>query len=225
VVRAGRRGSDESERALTTLCETYWFPVYAFVRRHGHSSHDAQDLTQEFFVRLIEKNDLAAADRRRGRFRSFLLAAVQHFLSNRRDLARAKKRGGDRRFLSLDLDAGERRLAREPAHETTPEKLFERRWALTLLENVLGRLRDEFTAAGKQTLFARLKGTLAGEKAASNYADLAAEFDMTEGAIKVAVYRLRRRYRELLRDEIAQTVADPAEIDAEIRELFAALAT
>jgi RNA polymerase sigma-70 factor (ECF subfamily) len=223
VVRAASRSSPKSREALAALCEAYWYPLYAFVRRQGYSAPDAQDLTQEFFARLLEKNDLGVADRAKGRFRSFLLAAVKHFLSNQRDRARAKKRGGGRQVLSLDWDAGESRLGREPAHEITPERLFERRWALTILENVLARLRAEFEADGKYVLFARLKGVLTGETAGGRYAEIATELGMTAGAVKVAVHRLRRRYREILRDEIAHTVSDPAEIDAEIRELFAVL--
>lgn len=187
------------------------------------STHDARDLTQEFFARLIESNTIGDADRARGRFRTFLIAALKHFLANKRDRARAKKRGGGRHVLPLDFDAGEDRLSREPTHHATPEKIFERRWALALLETVLARLREEFQAGGKRELFERLKGSLAGQGDAGGYANIAAELGMTEGAIKVAVHRLRRRYRELLRDEIAQTVADPADVDEEIRDLFAAL--
>jgi RNA polymerase sigma factor (sigma-70 family) len=223
VVQAGRQSSPDCQHAMATLCEAYWYPIYAFVRRHGHSVPDAQDLTQEFFARLLERNDLSTADQGRGRFRSFLLAAVKHFLCNERDRARAKKRGGGRGTLSLDFGAGEERLGREPINMDTPEKLFERRWALTMLENVLSRLRAEYDVQGRQTLFAALKGALAGEKSPRGYGALANELKMTEGAVKVAVHRLRRRYRELLHDEVAQTVTDRAKIDHEIRELFAAL--
>jgi RNA polymerase sigma-70 factor (ECF subfamily) len=223
VVAAGRRSSPESREALAMLCSGYWFPLYGFVRAQGFSTHDAQDLTQEFFSRLIESNSIGDADRARGRFRTFLIAALKHFLANERDRARAKKRGGGRHVLPLDFDAGEDRLSREPTHHATPEKIFERRWALALLETVLARLREDFQAGEKRELFDRLKGSLAGQRDAGGYASIAAELGMTEGAVKVAVHRLRRRYRELLREEIAQTVADPADVDQEIRDLFAAL--
>jgi RNA polymerase sigma-70 factor (ECF subfamily) len=223
VVAAGQGDSPDARAALATLCQTYWYPLYAYVRRHGHGAEEAQDLTQEFFARLLEKDYLHDADRQRGKFRSFLLTAFKHFLSKERDRANALKRGGGRQPLSLDLPAGEQRYRLEPTDEATPETIYERRWALTLLDQVLARLRDEFLAAGKGVFFERLKVYLAGEKGPEPYARLAAEFDLTEGALKVAVHRMRRRYRELLRAEIAQTVDNPEEVEEELRHLFQAI--
>jgi RNA polymerase sigma-70 factor (ECF subfamily) len=223
VLAAGRRSTARSRDALAALCANYWYPLYGFVRAQGYSAHDAQDLTQEFFARLIEQNTVGEADRNRGRFRTFLIASLKHFLANERDRAQAKKRGGGRLVLSIDFDAGENRLGREPAHDATPERIFERRWAIALLETVLALLRKEFQSAGKGQLFERLKGTLTAPRDAGGYAAIAAELGMAAGAVKVAAHRLRRRYRELLRDEIAQTVASPDDIDQEIRELFTAL--
>jgi RNA polymerase sigma-70 factor (ECF subfamily) len=223
VVAAGRTSSPQSQQALATLCGTYWYPLYACVRAQGFSPHDAQDLTQEFFARLLARHDFARADRTKGRFRSFLSAALEHFLSNHRDHARALKRGAGRVPVPLDIATAEGRFSREPTHAETAEKAFARRWALTLLEQVLARLRQEWVAAGKLTEFDRMKDFLSGQKQTPGYADVAAEMKMTEGAVKVAVHRLRRRYRELLRAEIAQTVADAADVDEEIHELFAAL--
>jgi RNA polymerase sigma-70 factor (ECF subfamily) len=223
VLAAGQRSSPQSSAALATLCENYWYPLYAYVRRRGHGADEAQDFTQAFFARLLEKNDLAAADPGRGRFRSFLLTSLKHFLANEWDRNRAQKRGGCRSVLSIDFGTAEERYRAEPAHDLTPEKIFERRWALVLLENVLARLHDESAQAGKADSFDRLKGFLTGEQSAVTYGQLAAELNMSEGALKVAVHRLRRRYRELLRAEIEETVADPQEIDQEIRDLFSAL--
>jgi RNA polymerase sigma-70 factor (ECF subfamily) len=226
VVAARRRSSPESREALATLCRAYWYPLYAFVRRQGYSAADAQDLTQGFFARLLQKQFLAAVEREKGKFRSFLLAAMKHFLANERDRARAQKRGGGAivSLETLDFETAESRYRREPAHNVTAERIFERRWALTLLDRVLDRLVAEYAVAGKALLFEQLKDCLTAPDSARSYAELAATLAMTEGAVKVAVHRLRRRYRELLRDEIAQTVADPREVDDEIRQLFAALA-
>jgi RNA polymerase sigma factor (sigma-70 family) len=223
VLAAGQRSSPQSSAALATLCENYWYPLYAYVRRRGHEADEAQDFTQAYFARLLEKNDLAAADPGRGRFRSFLLASLKHFLANEWDRARAEKRGGGRSVLSIDFGTAEERYRAEPSHDLTPERIFERRWALVLLENVLARLHDESAQAGKADSFDRLKGFLTGEQSAVTYGQLAAELNMSEGALKVAVHRLRRRYRELLRAEIEETVADAEEIDQEIRDLFSAL--
>jgi len=223
VLAAGRRDSPASRRALATLCETYWYPLYAYIRRWGRTADDAQDLTQAFFAALLEKHYLEAANRERGRFRSFLLTAFNRFLSKERDRAMAKKRGGSRKTISLDAEAGESRYAQEPSHEWTPERIYERRWALTLLEQVMARLREQYAEAGRTALFERLKVFLAGETGAPPYRQVAAELGMTEGAVKVAVHRLRRKYREILRLEVAQTVADPQEVDDELRHLFAAL--
>ncbi len=224
ILAAGQPASAASREALATLCRVYWYPLYAFARRQVANAEDAQDLTQEFFAQLLEKDYLRVADPERGKFRSFLLTAFKHFLAKERDRARALKRGGGSQVLPLDFHAGEQRYSREPAHQATPERIFERRWALTLLDRVLGRLREEFEHAGKQNIFERLKSCLTGEKnPGGSYQDVAVELRMTEGAVKVAVYRLRRRYQELLREEIAQTVAAPEEIDDELRHLFEAV--
>jgi RNA polymerase sigma-70 factor (ECF subfamily) len=225
VQAAGRRSSPDSARALATLCETYWYPLYAFVRRRGHEPAEAQDLTQEFFAGLLEKNHLRAADPDRGRFRSFLLTAFRHFLSNKRAWAHAQKRGGDRKRLSLDFQAGEERYAIEPSHGLTAERLYERRWALTLLEQALASVQAEYDRTGKANLLNKLRGFLLGEKSVVTYAQVATEVGLSEGAVKVAVHRLRQRFREALRREIAHTVAGPEEVEEEIRQLFAALST
>ena len=211
-----------AREALAELCRLYWYPVYAYVRRRGRDHHAAQDLTQAFFARLLEKNDLAAADRSRGRFRSFLLAACQHFLANEHDRATAKKRGGGRARVPLDFAGADGRYSREPADEETPERAFDRRWALGLLERALGGLRAEYEESGRAKLFDALKDCLAGG-AEVGYAALAKDLGMTEGAVKVAVHRLRQRYRDRLREAITDTVAAPEEVDDEIRDLFAAL--
>jgi DNA-directed RNA polymerase specialized sigma24 family protein len=223
VRAAGRRSSPESARALATLCVVYWYPLYAFVRHLGYHAAEAQDLTQDFFAILLEKNYIGAADAERGRFRSFLLAAFRHFLSNKRAWARAQKRGGGRTPLSLDLQAGENRYAVEPAHGLTAERLYERRWALTLLERVLARLETEYVQAGKSGLFAKLSGFLVGEKGSLTYAQVGSELKLTEGAVKVAAHRLRQRFRQVLHDEIAHTVSGPEEVEEELRQLFIAL--
>jgi RNA polymerase sigma factor (sigma-70 family) len=223
VVAAGQRGSPESEAALATLCRLYWYPLYAYARRRRPNAADAQDLTQEFFSRLLEKDYLQQADRQRGRFRSFLLTAFKHFLAKEHERAQARKRGGGRKLLPLDFDGGERRYHREPSHEATPEALFERGWALTLLEQGLVRLREELARAGKERLFESLKGALLVEDTPRSYAELAGELGMSAEALKVAAHRLRRRYRELIRAEIAQTVTTAEEIDDELRDLFAAV--
>jgi RNA polymerase sigma factor (sigma-70 family) len=222
VVTAADGDSTKARKALEHLCTTYWYPLYAFVRREGHGAHDAQDLTQEFFARLLEKNWLNAVDREKGKFRSFLLAAMRHFLANEWDRANRLKRGGGVALLSLDADTAEARYAIEPADHMTADRIYERRWALTLLEQVLARLRREFLAAGREKLFEELKPALTGEKIA--YEEIARRLSMNEGAVRVAVHRLRLRYRDLVRAEIAETVAGEDEVDAEVQHLFAALA-
>jgi RNA polymerase sigma factor (sigma-70 family) len=223
VAAAGGAPSPEAREAVATLCRAYWYPLYAYARRRSASADDAQELTQEFFAHLLEKESLRSADPARGKFRSFLLTAFQRFLGHQRDRARAQKRGGGRAVLPLDFQAGERLYRREPADHATPEAVYERRWALTLLEQTLARLRQEMVKAGKGRLFECLKGTLTGEEGVGPYARLAEELGLSEQAVKVAVHRLRRRYGELLRDEIAQTVGTPEEVEDELRALFAAV--
>ncbi len=223
VLAAGQSQSPQAREALEKLCTVYWQPIYAFVRRHGHSPADAQDLTQEFFSRLLQKNFFGGADPGKGKFRSFLLSALKHFLAHEWDKARAQKRGGGQAVLSFDVASAETTYRIEPVENVTPEKLFERRWALTLLNTVLARLRAEFEAEGKLEQFEALKSSLAGERRGVPYAEIAAHLRTSEGAVKVAVHRLRQRYRALLREEIAQTVSTPEEIEAEIRALFSAL--
>lgn len=220
VLAAGRAGSADSRQALATLCETYWYPLYAFVRRRGYGADDAQDLTQEFFATLLEKDFLKAADRQRGKFRSFLVASLNHFLANQWRRASVRKRGGDVVHLSFDFTSGENRYKQEPAHELTAEKIFERRWALTLLDQTFARLRAEYGDVDKLDLYEQLKVYLGGDKTTVPYRQLAADLGMTEGAVKVAVHRLRKRCRVILRDEISQTVARPEEVDEELRDLF-----
>lgn len=221
VVLAAAKGRDSPQAAdaLSELCRTYWYPLYAFIRRRGYESHEAEDLTQEFFARLLEKHVLAGIDREKGKFRAFLLAAAKHFLANERDRTQAQKRGGGRAMIAWDSLNAEARYRLEPAHDLTPERLFERRWALTLLDHVLARVQAEFDEGGKTRLFEALKGALAGGLEGT-YAAIAERLGMSEVAVKVAVHRLRRRYRERLREEIAHTVADPTEIDEEIRHLL-----
>ena len=225
VLEAGRRSSPQATEALATLCEAYWRPLYAYVRQRGHSVDDAQDLTQEFFVRLLDKRTLQVADRERGRFRSFLLASLKNFLANewRRDAA--EKRGGGRSVISLDFDDGEGCYRLEPSHNQTPERIFERQWALTLLDRALTKLRAEFDVAGKTELFGRLKMFLGGSESTVPYRELGRQLDMSEGAVKVAVHRMRRRYRALLREEIQHTVAAPEDVDEELGQLFDILAS
>jgi RNA polymerase sigma-70 factor (ECF subfamily) len=224
LAAAGRADSTHARDALEKLCRNYWLPIYVFVRRQGHSPHDAQDLTQEFFARLLEKNYLAGVQREKGRFRSFLLASVKHFLANEWDKANAQKRGGGQVPISIDATLAESSFCIEPTDALTAEKIYERRWVLALLEQVLRRLREEYTRDGKEKQFEQLKPTLTEASRSVPYAEIATRLGASEGAVKVAVHRLRHRYRELLRAEIADTVASPGEIDDEIRNLFAALA-
>jgi DNA-directed RNA polymerase specialized sigma24 family protein len=224
VLAAGEAGAAGSAEALARLCALYWYPVFAFVRRQGHATEEAEDLTQGFFARLIEKGDLADADRTRGRFRSFLLTACQHYLSNERDRASAQKRGGGVRLLSIDLLAAEGRYDRALAHAETPERLFDRQWCLTLLAGVLDDLRQDYEAAGRVGLFERVKPFLTEGERTETYADAGLDLSMTGGAVKVAVHRLRQRYRRALRQRVADTVASPEEVDEEIAFLLATLA-
>lgn len=225
VRRAGRHDTVGAIEALARLCQIYWFPLYAQVRRRGYSAHDAQDLTQEFFARLLANDTLALADPKRGRFRSFVLTALKNFLTDEWKKSRAVKRGSGAWPISIDLDAAERQFHAEPVDAcSSPDKTFDRQWALILLETVLTRLEREYVSVGKEKQFAVLKQALTGASAAQPYATLARELGATEGSVKVAVHRLRRRYRELLEAEIAQTVASPDDASAELQELFRALA-
>ena len=222
IVVSAKGDSGGAHESLAKLCEAYWFPLYAFVRRQGLSEHDAQDLTQEFFARLLEKGWLQGVDRARGRFRSWLLAAMKHFLANEWDRNRARKRGGGAVLFSFDELDAESRLQHEPATDSA-EKIYDRRWAMTLLDAVMARLRAEMAGAGKLAHFEALKFSLTGEKNA--YAEVGARLAMSEGAVKIAVHRMRERYRALLRSEIAETVAGTEEIEDELRALMAALAS
>ena len=223
IASAGSPG-DQSKQALASLCERYWYPLYAFIRRQGHDPDQARDLTQDFFVRLLEKNYVGQADQRRGRFRTFLLTAVKHFLLNEADHASAKKRGGAHVILPIELVIAEQSYQLEPSHDATPEKLFERNWAVTLLQTVTDQLQREFIQAGKAKQFESLKPMLTGESEGIRYSEIAKELGLSEGAVKVAIHRLRRRFRELLRQEVAETIADPRLVDEEIHFLSDVLA-
>jgi RNA polymerase sigma-70 factor (ECF subfamily) len=223
VVITARGNTTHSQVALEKLCQTYWPPIYAYIRRQGKNPHDAQDLTQGFFALLLEKNYLGDVDRSKGKFRSFLLTALKHFLANEWDKAQAQKRGGGKQFISINAEAAETTFVVQPAENISPEKIFERRWALTLLDETLARLRDEYRASNKAELFEQIKETLTGERASISYAEIATRLKTSEGNIKVAVHRLRQRYREVLRAQIAETVSSPQEIEDELRHLFAAL--
>jgi RNA polymerase sigma factor (sigma-70 family) len=223
VQLAARHDTTRAQVALSELCAAYWYPLYAYVRRQGVGPHDAQDLTQEFFARLLAGNFLADVSPEKGRFRSFLLACLKHFLANERQRARAAKRGGSVRTISFDETAAEERYRLEPADASSADKLFERSWAMTLLDGVLAKLREEFVRGGKERTFDCLRPTLAGARESQPYAEIARELGMSEGAVKVAVHRFRHRYRELLRQRIASTVRDAAEVDEEIRHLFSVL--
>lgn len=223
MLAAGHQSSPAADAALAELYERYWFPIYAYFRRRINDPHHAEDLTQEFLCRLNEKNLWAAADPERGRFRSFLLAAARNFLAGQWKRDGARKRGGGVRTHSLDTAAGESRLSRHPADTHTPEAEFDRRWAITLLERVLSHLEAEFAASGKLEQFQILQAFLTGRSSETSLAEAATRLGTSEGAVKTAAHRLRRRYRELLREEIAETVASPEEVDDEIRSLFEAL--
>jgi RNA polymerase sigma-70 factor (ECF subfamily) len=223
VAAAAGQGGEASKAALADLCQAYWYPLYAFLRRRGSNTEDARDLTQGFFALLLEKGYLADADPERGRFRSFLRTAIARFASKQHERAAALKRGGGHRLLSIDFGEGERRYQREPADNWTAERIFERRWALTLLDRTLARLRQEHEDAGKLDHFETLKVFLTGESGAAPLRQVAEQLGMTEGAVKVAIHRLRQKYRELLRDEISQTVAAQDDVDDELSLLLAAL--
>jgi RNA polymerase sigma factor (sigma-70 family) len=223
VLAAGRADGTRARRALDELCRTYWPPLYAFARRRGYSADDAQDLTQEFFARLLSSRDLGRVDPAKGRFRSFLLASMKNFLANEWHKAHAQKRGGGVAPIPIDANSAEEWYRREPADEVTPERLFERRWALTLLQDAVAGLQRDYAAAERRALFDELKETITGELPASAYPDIARRLGMSEGGVKVAAHRLRARYRARLRAEVARTVAISEEIDEELRFLLSAL--
>jgi RNA polymerase sigma-70 factor (ECF subfamily) len=223
VVLAAAHDPAGAGDALADLCATYWYPLYAHVRRRGHDEHDARDLTQGFFAALLERGFLRRVDRDRGRFRGFLVTAFRRFVKDEREKDRAIKRGGGARILSLDFEDGESRYRREPADDLTPERIYERQWALTVLDRVLFRLREEHAAAGRGAVFRVLAPYLEGASPTLPYADAAERLETSVGAVKVTVHRLRRRYRALLREEIARTVSDLAEVEDELRHLVTAL--
>jgi RNA polymerase sigma-70 factor (ECF subfamily) len=223
VIAAGRNSSPDSKRALASLCETYWRPLYGYVRRRVADVNEAQDLTQAFFTELLEKNYVGAATPERGRFRAFLLTALKHFLCKEWEKAKAQKRGGGRAPISLDFKAAESSLHIDLPAGLTPEQLYDQAWAMALLERIMERLKSEFQQNGKAAQFSELKGFLIGEHAGTTYSQVAVRLNLTEAAAKKAASRMRKRYRELLRQEIAQTVAMPGEVEDEMRRLFATL--
>lgn len=222
VLKAGDSRGDEHARALDALCQGYWYPLYAYVRRLGHSPHDAQDLTQGFFAYLLEKRLLTKADPESGRFRSFLLGSLKNFMANEWRRQSAEKRGASQ-TISFDAQDAEDRYAVEPVDESNPQSLYEQAWAVAVLDQAMTLLEAEYGSTGKQTLFVQLSPCLQGDRTASTYAELGATLAMSEGAVKVAVHRLRQRYRELLRASVANTVADPLEVDGELRHLMEVL--
>src|SRR6516165_7622532 len=223
VVLTAQGDSPAAQAALEKLCRTYWWPLYGFVRREGYKPEEAQDLTQAFFARLLERRDLETVRRERGRLRSYLLASIKNFLSKARDLEMTVKRGEGRALISLDDLLARERVDQEPAHRLSADRIYERRWALTMLEQVLMRLRSEYEAAGKLQLFVCLKELLARESGQPSQAEIAAKMQMTENAVKQAFHRLRHRYRQLLHEEIAHTVAVPEDVEDELRHFIAVL--
>lgn len=225
VLAAGRESSSAGAAALEQLCRTYWYPLFAFLRRKGLAEEDAKDLTQQFFTRLLERNDFCGVEARKGKFRTFLLTSLTHFVSNERDRAQAAKRGGGRITFSLDAIPPEQFLRVEPASDLSPDKLFDQRWAMTLLDTAVVRLQAEMTGADRAGQFDLLKKFLTEEPAAGEYTELAKRLGNTSQAVAVAVHRLRQRYRQLVRAEVANTVSSPTEVEEEMRHLFAALNT
>ena len=223
VLEAGIKDSPRAEAALAELYRAYWYPLYAFVRGRGYEVHDAQDIAQDFFAALLKKNYLECVNRDKGRFRSYLLGALKHFLANEWHKKRREKRGGKHVFIAMEEVLAEDRWGQEPADESTPEKIYERNWAETLLERIVVQLRAEHERAGKGRHFEAFKVFLSGEKGQESYARIAVQLDMSEAAVKVAVHRLRQRYRELLRAEIASTVVNPGDIEDELRYLVSVL--
>jgi RNA polymerase sigma factor (sigma-70 family) len=222
VLAAGRRHTPQSDRALEELCRTYWYPLYAYVRRRGHSKEDAEDLTQAFFARFLEKNYLQGLSAERGRFRAFLLASLKHFLANAWDKSQRVKRGGQVPHLSLDWHTADTQFQIATTTEASPDQAFDREWAVALLANVIERLRAECEAQGRGRQFAELKGFLTADQGALSQAEAARALGLEETAVRVAVHRLRKRYRRLLREDIARTLADPSQVEEEIRALFGA---
>ena len=222
VANAGSENAPQAAQALEELCGAYWYPLYTYIRRRGHSREDAEDLAQSFFARLLEKNFLEGVSSGKGKFRAFLLAALKHFLANEWDRANRQKRGGGLAPISLDWQDAETRYQIEPADLLSPDKLYDRAWAVTLLERVINRLREESAASGKAELFEQLKPFLMAGKGAIPYGKAAAALGLTEGAARVAAHRLRQSYRRLLRAEISQTLSDPAQVEEEMRALFRA---
>jgi RNA polymerase sigma-70 factor (ECF subfamily) len=220
VLAAKNPSSPDYQRALSVLCETYWFPIYAFLRRQGYSTHHAEDYTQGFFATLMEKQGLRLVDSERGRFRSYLFGALKHFLADEYDHDRAQKRGGGYEVLPMDFIYAETRYSYEPAHELSPEKLFQKSWALLLLDRALKRLREESTKAKSELLFDQLKIYLTSDRSSIPYSVMAKRLGMTEGAVRTAVHRFRVAYRRFLREEIAQTVSSQDEVEEELRDLF-----
>lgn len=222
VIAAGQKDS-RADEALQELCRVYWYPLYAFVRRQGYRRQDAEDLTQEFFARLLARDDLAAVDRLKGRFRSFLLASIKHFLANEWDRARAQKRGGGKQILPINIEDSELKYAVEPTHDITPDKLYDRRWAMTVLDQAIVKLRKEMRAEGKIDQFEQMKVFLTGSKGEVRYAKVADNLGISETAVKTAVHRLRKRYRQLLIAVVAETVETRQDVEQEMHYLLAAL--
>lgn len=222
VLSAQDQDSPRSAEARETLCRAYWYPLYAYARRAGHSAADAEDLTQGFFARLLAKDYLKSAAREKGRFRTFLLMAFKRFMANEWDLQHARKRGGFVPMVAIDQALAESRFAAEPSHHVQPDVLFDRQWAMTLLERTLAQLRDEYVATGRAALFEYLQSCLAKEESGLPYAEIAERLNLTVAAVKMAVHRMRARYREILQAGIAETVSSPEEVEEEIRQLFSA---
>ena len=225
ILEAGQQGNPQSRVALAQLCEKYWYPLYCYARSRTGDPHAAQDLTQGFFAKVLEKNTVAAADPARGRFRTFLVTAFRNFMTNEWNKTHAQKRGGGRFHQSWDFSTAEDRYRREPQHEVTPELLFDRQWALAVLNQALERVRDDYNRDGRLAVFERLQHCLTVEGDLPSYAELAEDLGMSPGAVKVAVHRLRRRYRDSLREEILQTIGDQRDVEDEIERLFAAFST
>ena len=220
VLSAQESDSPHSFQALESLCRAYWYPLYAFVRRQGRGPHDAQDLTQAFFARLLEKNYLKSAAQDKGKFRTFLLTALKRFLADDWDRQHAQKRGGFASVLSIDHELAESRFAAEPGHELQPDVLFDRQWAVALIDGVMAQLQEEYLTTGRAKLFESLRRCLVRDESAPLYSEIAAELNLTEAAVKMAIYRMRARYREILRAQIANTVSSPGQIEEEIQHLF-----